>query len=74
MGIEDEYAAYCFDAAVRTWGVWIENKLSERTNLGYPRYSLQGLLSSDNPDDWKKGRLEGQFGSGADLIESAERQ
>lgn len=68
MGIEDEYVAYCFDSAVRMFGVFIENKLGERSNLGYPRYSLQGLLASDDPADWQKGRLEGQFADPGGLM------
>ena len=70
MGIEDGYAAYCFDAAVRTWGVWIENKLAERSNLGYPKHDLENLLEG------KLGRSKApsQFASASSLMELAERQ
>jgi len=63
MGIDDEYVAYCFDAAARTWGVWIENRLSERTNLNLPRHSLENLLQG------KLGRSKApsEFGSVASL-------
>ena len=64
VGIEDDWAAYCFDSAVRMFGVWVENKLSERSNLGVPKHDLGNLLQG------KLGRSKapGQFASVGSLI------
>jgi len=68
MGIQSDYAAYCFDSAVRSYGVWVENKLSERSNLGYPKHDLENLLQG------KEGRSldPSQFASTSKLMEWAE--
>ena len=46
-GIEGTWEAYCLDAAVSLFGNWVEAKLSERTNLGYPKHSLERLLKGE---------------------------
>lgn len=43
-GIEGTWEAYCLDSAVSLFGNWVEGKLSERTNVGMPRHSLDNLL------------------------------
>ncbi len=70
MGIQSDYVAYCFDAAVRTWGTWIENKLGERSNLGYAKHSLENLLQG------KTGRTAdpSAFAGSARLMETAAKQ
>jgi len=64
VGIENTWTAYCFDSAVRMFGVWVENKLSERTNLRLPKHDLENLLQG------KLGRSKApsQFANVASLI------
>jgi len=48
--LEGTWEAYCLDAAVSLFGNWVESKLSERSNLGYPKHDLERLL------EFKTGR------------------
>jgi len=41
---DDTWLCFCVDEAVSAWGNWIESRLSERTNVGAPRHSLDNLL------------------------------
>jgi len=66
VGIEDEWAAYCFDSAIALFGNWVEGKLMERDKAGKPKYTLEGLLSGD--------LTKGRFASAASLIAAAGRQ
>ncbi len=44
LGVVDRWAAFCLDECVAVWGNWVEGKMSERTNVGMPRHSLDNLL------------------------------
>lgn len=44
QGMSDVITAINFDNAVMTFGVWCENKLSERREDGSPIYKLDTLL------------------------------
>jgi len=63
MGIEDEYTAYCFDGAVRTFGVYIQNKLQEKSNLGHAKHTIENLLEG------RLGRGMKQFADPGGLAE-----
>jgi hypothetical protein len=52
VGIQNEYAAYCLDGAVTTFGRIVENALLERIEVGsgktakrVPRWTLKQILS-----------------------------
>ncbi len=46
MGLDPDNAWLCwqFDNAVETFGLWVENKLGERTKEGKPKYEIEELL------------------------------
>lgn len=66
VGLENDWAAYCFDSAIALFGNWVEGKLMERDKAGKPKYTLEGLLSGD--------LTKGRFASAASLIAAAGRQ
>lgn len=45
LGLPDHATALSFDSAVMTFGVWAENRLSERDKEGRPIWTLDTLLS-----------------------------
>lgn len=46
MGLDEDNPWLCwqFDNAVEMLGLWVENKMSERTEKGKPRYEIEELL------------------------------
>jgi len=44
VAIEDDWAAWCFDQAIGTFGQWVENKLAERDKKGKPVHRIETLL------------------------------
>jgi hypothetical protein len=45
----DRITAIAFDTAVMTWGIFVENRLSERNEDGNPVWTLEQLLGK--PED-----------------------
>lgn len=63
--ITDEWAAYCFDNAVHTFGNWVEGKLNETDKQGNPRYRIEHLIG-DKQLTLEDSLLQlGAIGSGA---------
>lgn len=53
--------ALSFDSAVMTFGIWVENRLSERDPDGKPIWTLQQLLGTEADYETKGHNNEQNF-------------